>query len=185
MKGNRPVGRRRTRWGLARRPSAGALLARHVCRLGVLSETFETAITWDRFEEFHAAAMEAVRRQVAEVCGTPAEGAGRTAGQLPLHPRLPRRPGALLHGPRPRRSRRRGRAVGRDQGRRLRGGDRGRRHDHPPPRGRPRPPSLVRPPAPRALRRRPARRQARAGPRRHPQPRRPHRPGPSCNCSWA
>jgi len=43
---------------------------------GVLSETFETAITWDRFEEFHANTMESVRRKVAEVCGAPAEGAG-------------------------------------------------------------------------------------------------------------
>jgi len=43
---------------------------------GVLSETFETAITWDRFEQFHAEAMEAVRAKVAEVCGAPAEGAG-------------------------------------------------------------------------------------------------------------
>jgi alkyldihydroxyacetonephosphate synthase len=43
---------------------------------GVLSETFETAITWDRFEEFHAGAMEAARRKVAEVCGGPAEGRG-------------------------------------------------------------------------------------------------------------
>ena len=43
---------------------------------GVLSETFETAITWDRFEDFHATAMDAVRSKVAEVCGAPAEGAG-------------------------------------------------------------------------------------------------------------
>ncbi|HET7485071.1 MAG TPA: FAD-binding oxidoreductase [Solirubrobacterales bacterium] len=43
---------------------------------GVLSETFETAITWDRFEEFHAATMEAVRTKVAEVCDAPAEGTG-------------------------------------------------------------------------------------------------------------
>ena len=43
---------------------------------GVLSETFETAITWDRFEEFHAAAMEAVRAKVAEVCDAPADGPG-------------------------------------------------------------------------------------------------------------
>jgi alkyldihydroxyacetonephosphate synthase len=43
---------------------------------GVLSETFETAVTWDRFEEFHAGVMEAVRAKVAEVCGAPAEGAG-------------------------------------------------------------------------------------------------------------
>ena len=43
---------------------------------GVLSETFETAITWDRFEEFHATVMEAVRGKVAEVCDAPAEGPG-------------------------------------------------------------------------------------------------------------
>ncbi|HEY2334869.1 MAG TPA: FAD-binding oxidoreductase [Solirubrobacterales bacterium] len=43
---------------------------------GVLSETFETAITWDRFEEFHAETMAAVRAKVAEVCGAPADGAG-------------------------------------------------------------------------------------------------------------
>jgi alkyldihydroxyacetonephosphate synthase len=43
---------------------------------GVLSETFETAITWDRFEDFHAGAMDAVRAKVAEVCDAPAEGPG-------------------------------------------------------------------------------------------------------------
>jgi alkyldihydroxyacetonephosphate synthase len=43
---------------------------------GVLSETFETAITWDRFEDFHADVMEAVRVKVAEVCDAPAEGPG-------------------------------------------------------------------------------------------------------------
>jgi alkyldihydroxyacetonephosphate synthase len=43
---------------------------------GVLSETFETAITWDRFEEFHATTMEAVRAKVSEVCDAPKEGAG-------------------------------------------------------------------------------------------------------------
>ncbi len=43
---------------------------------GVLSETFETAITWDRFEDFHASVSEAARGAVAAVCGTPAEGEG-------------------------------------------------------------------------------------------------------------
>jgi alkyldihydroxyacetonephosphate synthase len=43
---------------------------------GVLSETFETAITWDRFEEFHATVMETARRVAAEVSGAPAEGPG-------------------------------------------------------------------------------------------------------------
>ena len=44
--------------------------------LGVLSDTFETAITWDRFSEFHAEVMETARRTVAEVSGAPAEGEG-------------------------------------------------------------------------------------------------------------
>jgi alkyldihydroxyacetonephosphate synthase len=43
---------------------------------GVLSETFETAIVWDRFEAFHAEVMAAVRAMVAEVSGAPAEGLG-------------------------------------------------------------------------------------------------------------
>ncbi len=43
---------------------------------GVLSETFETAVTWDRFEEFHASVMAAARQAVAGVSGAPAEGPG-------------------------------------------------------------------------------------------------------------
>jgi alkyldihydroxyacetonephosphate synthase len=43
---------------------------------GVLSETFETAITWDRLEEFHATVMETTRRAIAEVSGAPREGHG-------------------------------------------------------------------------------------------------------------
>lgn len=43
---------------------------------GVLSETFETAITWDRFEQFHATVMETARRAVAEASGVPADGPG-------------------------------------------------------------------------------------------------------------
>ncbi|HET7510827.1 MAG TPA: FAD-linked oxidase C-terminal domain-containing protein, partial [Solirubrobacterales bacterium] len=43
---------------------------------GVLSETFETAITWDRFEEFHATVMDTARRAVSEVSGIPADGPG-------------------------------------------------------------------------------------------------------------
>jgi alkyldihydroxyacetonephosphate synthase len=43
---------------------------------GVLSDTFESSITWDRFEDFHAAAMEAARAKVAEVSDAPAEGPG-------------------------------------------------------------------------------------------------------------
>ena len=110
---------------------------------GVLSETFETAITWDRLEEFHATVMETTRRAVAEVSRRAAHRAGGAARHLSLHPRLSRRRRPVLHRARARDPRRRGRAVGRDQGGRLRGPDRGRRHDHPPPRGRPRPPALV------------------------------------------
>ena len=43
---------------------------------GVLSETFETAITWDRFDAFHAEVVETARSKVAEVCGGPADGPG-------------------------------------------------------------------------------------------------------------
>jgi alkyldihydroxyacetonephosphate synthase len=34
--------------------------------LGVLSDTFETAITWDRLEEFHATVIDAARRAIGE-----------------------------------------------------------------------------------------------------------------------
>jgi alkyldihydroxyacetonephosphate synthase len=43
---------------------------------GVISDTFETAITWDRFPDFHATVMETARRAVAEATGAPAEGPG-------------------------------------------------------------------------------------------------------------
>jgi alkyldihydroxyacetonephosphate synthase len=36
---------------------------------GIISDTFETAITWDRFPAFHASVMSAATRAVAEVCG--------------------------------------------------------------------------------------------------------------------
>jgi alkyldihydroxyacetonephosphate synthase len=43
---------------------------------GVLSDTFETAITWDRFAGFHAEVIETARRAVAEASGAPADGEG-------------------------------------------------------------------------------------------------------------
>jgi alkyldihydroxyacetonephosphate synthase len=43
---------------------------------GVLSDTFETAITWDRFPDFHAEVMETAKRAVAKASGGPAEGPG-------------------------------------------------------------------------------------------------------------
>ncbi len=36
---------------------------------GLVMETFETAITWDRFESFHAEVMQATREAVKRVCG--------------------------------------------------------------------------------------------------------------------
>jgi alkyldihydroxyacetonephosphate synthase len=43
---------------------------------GVLSETFETAVTWNRFEELHATVMETARAAVAKVSGAPVVGPG-------------------------------------------------------------------------------------------------------------
>ena len=37
--------------------------------IGVISETFETAITWDRFPQFHEAVMSATRAAVHAACG--------------------------------------------------------------------------------------------------------------------
>jgi len=37
--------------------------------IGVVSETFETAITWDRFEAFHESVTSSASRAVREVCG--------------------------------------------------------------------------------------------------------------------
>jgi alkyldihydroxyacetonephosphate synthase len=37
--------------------------------MGVLSETFETAITWERFPAFHATVLEAAQAAVLDVCG--------------------------------------------------------------------------------------------------------------------
>ena len=116
---------------------------------GVLSETFETAITWDRFEEFHRNVIEATSEAVAEVTGAPTEGEGAPRVSCRLTHVYPdgAAPYFTVIAPA------------------IRGGeveqwdeikaaaseaiDRERRHDHPPSRGRPRPPPLVRPAAPR------------------------------------
>jgi alkyldihydroxyacetonephosphate synthase len=44
--------------------------------IGVLSDTFETAITWDRFADFHALVMETATAAIAEACGAPPGGLG-------------------------------------------------------------------------------------------------------------
>jgi alkyldihydroxyacetonephosphate synthase len=38
-------------------------------RLGLIMETFETAVTWDRFPEFHASLLRATQAAVERVCG--------------------------------------------------------------------------------------------------------------------
>lgn len=47
----------------------GPYLRDALCTMGLVVETFETAITWDRFEAFHAAVMEAARSAAARVAG--------------------------------------------------------------------------------------------------------------------
>jgi alkyldihydroxyacetonephosphate synthase len=76
--GNRPVGREKD--GAVESWRGAFLLAPYLrdtfVACGVLSETLETAITWDRFEEFHATVMDTARRAVSEVSGVPADGPG-------------------------------------------------------------------------------------------------------------
>ncbi len=48
-----------------RAPYARDVLA----RAAVISETFESAVTWDRFESFHADVMQATRDAVKRICG--------------------------------------------------------------------------------------------------------------------
>ena len=38
-------------------------------RLGLVTETFETAVTWDRFGEFHEGVLAAVRQAMDQACG--------------------------------------------------------------------------------------------------------------------
>jgi alkyldihydroxyacetonephosphate synthase len=47
----------------------GPYLRDLLARLGMVSETFETAITWDRFPAFHQAVMAATEGAVRKVCG--------------------------------------------------------------------------------------------------------------------
>jgi alkyldihydroxyacetonephosphate synthase len=78
MEGNRPIDEKE---GDAVGAWRGAFLLAPYLRdtfvaCGVLSETFETAVTWDRFEDFHASVMEAARAAVAKVSSAPGEGHG-------------------------------------------------------------------------------------------------------------
>ena len=72
------AGRTRSDEGASREGMAGAwrqaflgapYLRDAIVGLGMISETFETAITWDRFAEFHTAVMERTSAAVRRVCG--------------------------------------------------------------------------------------------------------------------
>ena len=72
--GGEPAARREGAGGDAVQSWRGAFIGAPYVRdllvaMGVLSETFETAITWERFPSFHARVMEAAREAVREVCG--------------------------------------------------------------------------------------------------------------------
>ena len=112
-------------------------------RCGVIVETFETACTWD-------ALRRAPRRRHRRGHRRPARDLRRRVGDLPVHPRLPRRPGALLHRHRARPARARSSRMWDEiKAAASEALLAARRHDHPPPRRRPRPRPLVPPPAPR------------------------------------
>ena len=61
---------------------------------GIINDTFETAITWERFKSFHDRVKAATERAIVEATGR--------AGQVnvPLHPGLSGRAGAILYFPR-------------------------------------------------------------------------------------
>ena len=107
-----------------RRPGASSFLRMpylrdEAARHGMVVETFETACTWDRFEAAHAAITTAA-------AGGDGARLRRRGGDLPLHPRLPGRAGALLRDLRAGSVGQHGRPVGRDQGGGLRGDRRAR-----------------------------------------------------------
>ncbi|MDX1649869.1 MAG: FAD-binding oxidoreductase [Myxococcota bacterium] len=69
--------------------------------LGVIAETFETAVPWDAFPDFHARVMEATRRKLEEICGAGSVACRFTHvypdGPAPYYSVLaPGRPGSLL-----------------------------------------------------------------------------------------
>ena len=72
------AGKTRTDEGAAREGAAGAwrqaflsapYLRDTLVAMGMVSDTFETAITWDRFAEFHSGVMAAAEDAVHSICG--------------------------------------------------------------------------------------------------------------------
>ena len=109
--------------------------------MGVLSETFETAITWDRFPAFHEHVTAAVHEAIESVGAPAARGAGQLSCRF-THV-YPDGPAPYFTVIAPARRGEEVAAVGGDQARGLRRGDRLRRHDHPSPCRRARSPALV------------------------------------------
>ena len=69
-RGTKATGAREGAAGAWRQSFLGAPYLRDaLVGMGMISETFETAITWDRFEAFHAAVMGAAEDAVQRVCG--------------------------------------------------------------------------------------------------------------------
>ena len=101
--------------------------------MGILSETFESAITWERFDGLHAAVTAAAGE---------ADRAGR-AGDLPDLARLSRRPAPYFTVLAPARRGEELEQWAAGQARRVGGAARRGRDDHPPPRDRPRSPAVV------------------------------------------
>ena len=132
-------------------------------------QTFEPPSAWDRFEQFRRSGASTDRGR-----GQRSAAPARSAGASPTSTLTAPAPYYTILAPA-----QRGSEVEqwtRSSAAASRCPSGGRRHDHPPPLGRPRPPALVRRPAARSLRRRPGGRQARAGPGLDPQPGRADRP---------
>ncbi len=113
----------------------GPYLRDELLDLGYMAETLETAHTWSGLDGLY----EAVTTAIADVAPRPGDTRG---GDVPPLARLSRRGISLLHLPGSSKAGRRARAVASRQVRRLRGDRGGRGNDHPPPRGRPRPPAV-------------------------------------------
>ena len=97
--------------------------------LGLVTGTVETAVTWDNWPKLDSHVRDMMGRALQR-------SVRRWNAQLPVHPRLSRRPRTLLHLRGRIQERRLHRSAGSDQEGRLRRNHRGRRHYHPPPRRR-------------------------------------------------
>ena len=100
-----------------------------VAAMGMVSDTFETAITWERFPDFHRQMMETARDVITRVCGK----GSVTCRFTHVYPDGPAPYYTILA----RQARFRDGAVERDQGGGVGQADSARRHHHASSRGRP------------------------------------------------